>query len=615
MENNYLITQLLENYKEKFNEEQKIEKAIKLIEKGCKESNKDYQTYLKHNIAVAQTLMKLGLEKNTIIAGLCHNLTEMKLEEKEIEKELGKEILEMIQEKQRLEKALNFKNENTETMIKKLSIIMTTTPEVFMIQLAESLDKTKNVYSIKEEERNEFIKQAKEVYAPLATKLGLYQISSEINDLVFKYQNPEKYNEIEEKIKQIIEKATTEITEFQKLLEEELTKSNIKAKIYGRIKSVYSTNQKMKRKNISLDKIYDIIAIRIITNNEKECYETLGIVHTLAKPIPEEFDDYISKPKENGYRSLHTVVMIKNTIPIEVQIRTKEMHELAEYGIAAHWKYKGIKGTKQDAKSEWLKQIIEWEKETGNKTLLDIFGRQIFAITPKGEVIELPEGATIIDFAYAIHTDLGNKCIGAKINGKACQLSTQIKNGDIVEILTSEKQKPKISWLSIAKTQKARKKIKSILGLDFESKNTNKLKRTFKVNTEDKRIRFAKCCKPMPGDEIIGIKTTKRKISVHKINCEEIQKMKGKKIIVEWHTNKVLKTKIEITAKEGISILKELLNTLNEEGLSIESTTAKKTSENSDLIIFEVKTTSIKNIENAIEKITKMKKVLSVKKK
>lgn len=615
MEDNHIIAKFTENYREKFNEEHKLEKAIKLIEKGCKKSNKDYQTYLKHNIAVAQTLIKLGLEKNTVLAGLCHNLIEMKIEETEIEIELGKEILEMVQEKQRLEKALNFKNENNETMIKKLSIIMTTSPEVFMIQLAEALDKTKNIYSVKEEERNEFIKQAKEVYAPLATKLGLYQINSEINDLIFKYQNPEKYKEIEGKIKQIIEKATTEITQFQKTLEEELTKAQIKAKVYGRIKSVYSTSQKMKRKNTSLDKIYDIIAIRVITNNEKECYETLGILHTLAKPIPEEFDDYISKPKENGYRSLHTVVMIKNTIPIEVQIRTKEMHELAEYGIAAHWKYKGIKDTKKDTKAEWTKKIIEWEKETGNKTLLDIFGRQIFAITPKGEVIELPEGSTIIDFAYAIHTDLGNKCIGAKVNGKVCQLSTQIKNGDIVEIITSEKQKPKISWLSIAKTQKARKKIKSMLGLDFETKSTNKIKRMFKINTEDKRIRFAKCCKPMPGDEIIGIKTTKRKISVHKISCEEIQKMKGKKIIVEWHTNKILKTKIEITAKEGISILKELLNTLNEEGLNIESTTAKKTSENSDLIIFEVKTNSMKNLENAIEKISKIKKVLSVKKK
>ncbi len=592
METDNITETIATDLKEKFKDEKKIEKAIALIKEGCDLTKKDYNTYLKHNIAVSQTLLKLGVEKNTILAGLCHNLLEMNIDTKKIEKELGKEIYEIIEEKQRLEKALLIKKENMEAITKKLNIIMTTSPEVFIIQLAEALDKIKNIYSVREEEREEFVKQTKEVYAPLAMKLGLYQISSEINDLAFKYQNPEKYKEIEEKIKTITEKEIDQIREFKQKLEKELEKSEIKPKIYGRIKSVYSTSQKMKRKNTNLERIYDIIAIRVITENEKECYEALGILHTLARPIPEEFDDYIAKPKENGYKSLHTTVMVNDKIPLEVQIRTKEMHEFAEQGILAHWRYKGIKpNEKKDIKAEWIRKIIEWEKETGNKTTLDIFGRQVFAITPKGETIELPEGATVLDFAYAIHTEIGNKCNGAKINGKICQISTQIKNGDIIEIMTSEKQKPKASWLTIAKTQKARKKIKAILGLEQEGKTKLKTK-TYRIKTEDKRIRIAKCCKPLPGDEIIGIKTTKRKISVHKVDCNEIEKLKGKKILVEWHTNKTLKTKIEIKAKRGFEILKELLNTINSCGLNIETTTAKKTNENNDLIILEVKTTN-----------------------
>lgn len=597
-------------FKEAFGPDDEFKKALTTLERAF--GNTPYrEMYMRHNIGVAAIAMKLHLEKNTVLTALLHNVIEYGISSKEIENEFGNDVLELIDSKARFEKALSFNSGEKELAAKKLHIVLTTNPASVMLQFSEALDKLHHIDEVPEPEREKFLEEVKEVYTPLAHKLNIYSLSSELNDLSFKFEHAQAYKGIENGIRKIARQAAQETEKTRLKIADELEKAGIEADIKARLKTVYSTYAKMNRKKVGLRQIYDLIALRVITHSIKECYESLGIVHTLWKPIPGEFDDYIAKPKENGYKSLHTSVYTDEGVPIEIQIRTKEMDDFAELGIASHWRYKGgKKDSKYDSKIEWIKQILEWERESGKSTRGGISGKEVFALTPTGELIVLPDGSTVIDFAYEVHSDIGDKCQGAKINGTMVSLNTRIKNGDIVEIITTPKQTPKVNWLTFARTGKAKQKIMAKLNLKKSKEKTRSVKLSNYVRTNNSRVRIAKCCSPLPGDEIIGIKTTKRKISVHRSNCGEAGKPGATKINAQWdEKSHYYDAEIVAEAENRIGIIKDILQALTQNKIQVESTNVKAITSDTTMCAFEVKLKNIDQLGGIIKKLANVKGV------
>lgn len=612
-------TAFLKDYAKNFKDSEEAAKAIELLQKAMNEKRMTGQISMLHNLSVAKTIMSIGLERNSVLAALLHNSLEVGITNQEIENLFGKKVLELIEQKHMFERALEYKTDSAidrENARKKMFVVLTTNPTVVILQLSEMLDKTKHLEELGEEQKNEFATEIKELYSPLASKLGIYLISSEMNDAVFKLQQPEIYAKVQAALNVAMGKIGEGINRAQEALQKELENTGIEALIEGRIKTTYSTYLKVKKKNVGLNKIYDLMALRVITNSEKECYEVLGIVHSLWKPIPGEFDDYIAKAKENGYRSLHTSVYTSETVPLEVQIRTKEMNDFAEFGVASHWKYKGEKmDSRYDKKIEWIRQLIDWQKKSGDTMEIDLFGKEVFTMTPKGEVIELPHGATVLDFAYSVHTDLGDKCTGAKVNGALVSLHTQIKNGDVVEVVTNQKQNPKVSWLSLVKTTKAKQKIRSRLniGLGFEATKKTQARFVQGITTEDRRVRLAKCCNPLPGDEIVGFRTTKRKVSVHRVDCPEIKKIGEQKALVGWGDKKGrYESELVVKATDRTGMLKDLLEIFSRNDVQVKATNARTGAMNNIECRFEVSVKNLPQLEEIFSKISAVKGVTSV---
>ena len=606
-----------EKFAEKFGSAGELKKALEMVSKACGLAGLDEGLYFRHNTGVAKNLLDIGLEKDVVIAGLVHNVVKHGISGKEVEEAFGGKVLELIDEKARLEKALLFKPQDRENSRKKLLVVLSTNPGAVLLELSERLDKLRRLQNVGESARPEFLAETREVFANLAHKIGIYSISSEMNELVFSHEEPEKYSQTEKALNELMEHRGKDIQESRKTLEKELEKAGIKAGISGRVKTVFSAYAKMKRKNIPLERVYDLNALRVVVGTEKDCYEVLGIVHSIWKPIPSEFDDYIAKQKKNGYRSLHTAVYANNNKPLEVQIRTHEMDDFAEFGVASHWRYKGEKkDAKYDRKIDWVKQVIEWQKSSSDeKPEIDIFGKEIFALTPKGEVIELPEGSTVIDFAYAVHTDIGNKCQGGKINGNMVSLNTRIRNADVVEIITSEKRVPKMSWLGFAKTEKAKQKIRMALNIrKGHSVQENALQlKGHQIKTDDRRVRLAKCCTPVPGDEITAFKTSKRKISVHRADCPEAGKSSGQKMDVVWR-NQVNEydVELEMTAKDRIGILKDALEVFSKGRVYVKRADARAIESNTIRCGFSLKIKNLEQLEIVIGKLKADRDVLKV---
>ena len=618
MEKEQLV--LLKTFKEKFGSSKEINQCFELFDLFYPNSVEKRNAII-HCSKVAQAVSALDLEKTAIITAYLYLLPKNPEKNRKIEKEfgntLGKTIIELLDLKKRFSKALSFNPEDNEKSRKKILVLLSTNPTVVIIQLCEMLVKLRDLNYFHENEKKEFVFEIKEVFSPLAHKIGLYFVSAEMNDLVFKYEEPEKYAKIKNAIKKKIATMKKDVEETQKCIETELKKAKIDAEVSGRIKSIYSTYEKMKRKKLPLEKIHDLIALRIVTDNTKNCYETLGIVHSTWIPQISEFDDYIAKPKENGYKSLHTTVLSPNKNFIEIQIRDKEMHNFSEYGIeGAHWSYKGEKKDNEyEKKTSWTKQLLDWQKTSGKNATADLFGKEIFALTPKGEVISLPETATIIDFAYAVHSEVGNKCKSAKINGVLSPLNSKINNGDVVEIITSQKQLPKMNWLNFVKTQKAKQKIRVKLHIQKIQTKTNTLKKgpTQSIKTTNRKVKLAKCCSPIPGDEIIGFKTTKRKISVHRIDCEESLKIIGKKIDVEWQNKgNIYEIELVVKAKDRLGLLKDLLTILSSEKINIDSANARISSSNNVECKFVLNIKNSTQLEKVIQKLLNVKGVSKV---
>lgn len=451
-----------------------IDKAFRTAEKAHEgQKRSSGEPYIIHPIAVAQILMEFGMDCQSVVAALLHDTVEdTSISIEEVESSFGKEIALLVDGVTKLEKInLKTKEEQQAENLRKMLLAMSQDIRVIIIKLADRLHNVRTLGFVDEQKRRDKALETLEIYAPIAHRLGIRPFKEELEDRAISFLDPVAYKEIEESLEAQRETHSDFLLNTKKLIEDRIKQSVDGAVIDGRIKSVHGIYRKMYMQNRSFDEIYDIYAIRIIVNTVIECYDCLGVIHDMFRPIPGRFKDYISTPKPNMYQSLHTTVIGREGIPFEVQIRTWDMHKTAEYGIAAHWKYKlGLGGTEKfEERLAWIRQLLESQKEADDvedivRTIKsDLVPEEVFVFTPKGAVINLPSGATVIDFAYAIHSEVGNRMIGAKVDGRIVPIDYQVDNGEIVEILTSSQpgKGPSRDWLGIVKTSQARAKIRN----------------------------------------------------------------------------------------------------------------------------------------------------------
>ena len=428
------------------------------------------EPYIIHPLEVAKILAELELDPETIMAGLLHDVVEdtgKTLED--IAEKFGSEVALLVDGVTKLSRIeYKSKEEQQAENLRKMFLAMAKDIRVILIKLADRLHNLRTLKYHPVPKQVEIAKETLEIFAPLAHRLGIYRIKWELEDLSFRFKEPERYFELVERIANTRKKREENIHYVIGFLLDKLGAMGISAEIEGRPKHLYSINEKMIDQQVDLNEIYDVMAVRCLVQTVRDCYATLGIVHTMWTPIPGRFKDFIAMPKSNMYQSLHTTVMGPLGEPLEIQIRTMEMHRTAEYGIAAHWRYKeGSKGDREfDKKLAWLRQLLDWQhdlrdaREFMENLKIDLFADAVFVFSPKGDVLELPAGSVPLDFAYRIHTDVGHRCIGAKVNGRIVPLDYALKNGDIVEILTSKNSAPKRDWLNIVKTSQSKTKIK-----------------------------------------------------------------------------------------------------------------------------------------------------------
>lgn len=459
-----------------------IERAYELAEvahSGQKRASGE--PYIQHSLTVAQILADLRLDSATIAAGLLHDVVEDSIVTVEdLRQDFGDEVTSLVDGVTKLSQIdklsqmtqRGLQDEEAESL-RKMFLAMADDVRVVLIKLADRLHNMRTLESLSEEQQRRIAEETLEIFAPLANRLGIWQMKWELEDMGFRYLNPQKYWEITALLDERRADREHRIASVIEILEKKLEKEGLEAEISGRPKHIYSIYEKMKRKGLPFEQIHDVRGVRIIVNTIRECYAVLGAVHSLWRPIPGEFDDFIATPKDNMYQSLHTAVVRSDGKTLEVQIRTSEMHRRAELGIAAHWRYKehAKRDVAFEAKIAWLRSLMDWQQEVTDASEFidslksDVFqyGR-IYAFTPKGDIIDLTAGSTPIDFAYRIHTEIGHRCRGAKVNGKIVPLDYQLQNGDQVEILTARRGKPSRDWLNLhlgyIKTSRARQKIR-----------------------------------------------------------------------------------------------------------------------------------------------------------
>ena len=482
-----------------------IQKAYNYaIEKHGDQKRKSGEPYIIHPTNVAYTIAEIGLDEQTICAALLHDVVEdTDVTYEDIEKEFGQEVAEMVDGVTKLKKIEHASiEENQVENYRKMFLAMGKDIRVIIIKLADRLHNMRTLEFLKRERQIAISQETMQLYAPLANRLGLYTLKWELEDLGFKFLYPEEHDEL---VKGIEQKREQRLKFIEKIMDDiriELKKQHIEAEVTGRAKHLYSIYRKMIRDNKTLDQIYDLFALRIIVNSVKDCYSVLGVVHELYNPMPGRFKDYIAVPKPNMYQSIHTTLVGEKGTPFEVQVRTWDMHRIAEYGIAAHWAYKEAnygskKGQRvvqvQEDKLAWLRESLEWQQEMQDpqqflETLkTELFEDEVYVFTPKGAIKVLPRGATPIDFAYSIHAEIGNHMTGAKINSKMVPIITPIKNGDIIEIITSENSKgPSLDWLKFVKSSSAKNRIQQWFKKEKKIENIEKGKES--IEKELKRI-------------------------------------------------------------------------------------------------------------------------------
>ena len=467
-----------------------VEKAYHIAKNAHEgQKRKSGEEYIIHPLWVATILAQLEMDKETIVAGMLHDVVEDTImTDEEIRQEFGDEVALIVDGVTKLGQ-LSYSTDKLDVQaenLRKMFLAMAKDIRVIIVKLADRLHNMRTLEYMKPEKQREKAKETMDIYAPIAQRLGISKIKIELDDLALKYSNPEVFYDL---VKQVNARKT-EREAFIKQIVDEVSKhmknASIEADVYGRVKHFFSIYKKMVNQDKTIDQIYDLFAVRIIVDSVRDCYAALGVIHEMYTPVPGRFKDFIAMPKPNMYQSLHTTLMSSVGQPFEIQIRTKEMHKTAEYGIAAHWKYKesddGKKSveTKEEEKLSWLRQILEWQTDmSDNKEFmnllkgdLDLFAEDVYCFTPNGDVKNLPNGSTPIDFAYAIHTAVGNKMVGAKVNGKLVSIEYKIQNGDRIEILTSQNSKgPSRDWLNIVKSAQAKNKINNWFKKEFKEEN------------------------------------------------------------------------------------------------------------------------------------------------
>ena len=491
-----------------------IEKAYRIAKEAHKDqARKSGEPYIIHPLWVGIILADLEMDKETIVAGMLHDAVEdtaMTLDD--ITKEFGEEVALLVDGVTKLGQ-LSYSQDKLEVQaenLRKMFLAMAKDIRVIIIKLADRLHNMRTLEFMTPAKQQEKARETMDIYAPIAQRLGISKIKTELDDLSLKYWKPDVYYQL---VKDLNERKT-EREEFVQQIVAEVSKhmknAHIKAKVYGRVKHFFSIYKKMVNQNKTLDQVYDLFAVRIIVDSVKDCYAALGVIHEMYTPIPGRFKDYIAMPKPNMYQSLHTTLMGPSGQPFEIQIRTEEMHKTAEYGIAAHWKYKeGSDAAKsmasQEAKLNWLRQILEWQRDMSDnreflsllKGDLDLFAEDVYCFTPNGDVKNLPNGSTPVDFAYAIHSAVGNKMVGARVNGKLVNIDYKIQNGDRIEILTSQNSKgPSRDWLNIVKSTQAKNKINQWFKKQFKEENIVRGKELITSYCRSKNIELLNILKP-----------------------------------------------------------------------------------------------------------------------
>ena len=640
------------------------------------------EPYIMHPLAVADILAHLQIDHITLMAALMHDVVEDTSYSKEdLEEMFGSEVAFLVDGVTKLNQfQYETKEDRQMENYRKMILAMAKDVRVVVIKLADRLHNMRTLKHMRSDKQKRIAKETLEIFAPLAHRLGIFNVKWELEDLSFRYLEPEKYYDLVDQMKQKRQVREDIVNDTMSQLTKALGEANIKADIKGRPKHFYSIYKKMKKDNRDLSQIYDLLAVRVIVDSIPDCYAVLGIAHSLWKPLPYRFKDYISMPKSNMYQSLHTTVIGTMGQPVEIQIRTWEMHRVSEYGVAAHWRYKeGNKnGDKEfDQKVAWLRQVLEWQ-DTSNPTelvnalKLDVFSGEVFVFTPKGDVVKLPIGSVPLDFAYRVHTDVGHRCVGAKVNGKIVPLDYTLQNGDIVDIITSKTSKPCLDWLNIVGSSESKSKIrnwfkrenkaenieKGLEALEKEAKRLNytwkeliadnrlqQVTKQLKAGTEEEMfaacgyggipvstvllrlielykkskeaeeskrsteqiieklksqgqkktkngtgvlvkgeagvmVRMAKCCSPVPGDDIIGYITRGRGVSVHRSDCtslghtpEDLERM----IEVSWDgsSGESFHVGIDIQAYDRNGLLMEVMAVLSELKITITNINAK----------------------------------------
>ena len=608
-----------------------IKKAFDFAQKchlGQKrESGEDY---IIHPLETAHILIKLNADSATIAAALLHDCAEdAHISIDQMKKEFGEEVASLVEGLTKVTGVwFPSKEEYTAENLRKVLIATGKDIRVMLIKLADRLHNMRTLSYFREDKQRRIAQETLDIYAPIAHKLGIWSIKGELEDLALKTLDRPSYDMLRKKIAEKRSEREARARDFITVIRDKLRERGIEAEVEGRAKYFYSIYQKMKKEHKDFNDIYDLIAIRIITQTVPECYAALGLVHELWKPIPGKFKDYIATPKANGYQSLHTSVVGSHGKIIEVQIRTRDMHNMAEYGIAVHWKYKGDeKDKKFDRKLSWVKQMLDWKQDSKTakefiETLkVDLFENEIIVFTPKGDPITLPENSTPIDFAYEVHTNIGNKCSKAMVNNKIVPLDHILKSGDIINIITQRNAKPSRGWLSYVKTSKARSKIKAELGIktpESEGKGEEEqpaLAERLDLLGRKGNVKFSKCCNPQYGEPITAFLLADKTITVHKKDCPQLAGFdKMREINVKWKEEKEEGTiKVRATVLDRVGLLAEVLNIIAQARINIQSVYTR-TKKNRIIITLKMTPPKDADINALMARIRSVKDVVDVKK-
>jgi guanosine-3',5'-bis(diphosphate) 3'-pyrophosphohydrolase len=707
-----------------------IEKAYQVAKEAHKDqTRKSGEPYIIHPLCVGIILADLELDKETIAAGILHDVVEdTDMTYEDLQREFGDEVALLVDGVTKLGQ-LNYSTDKVEVQaenLRKMFLAMAKDIRVILIKLADRLHNMRTLQYMKESKQKEKARETMDIYAPIAQRLGISKVKIELDDLSLKYLKPEVYYDLVEKIN--LRKSSREsfVQGIVSEVEQHLEESGIEAEVNGRVKHFFSIYKKMVNQDKTLDQIYDLFAVRIIVENVKDCYGALGVIHEMYTPIPGRFKDYIAMPKPNMYQSLHTTLIGPNGQPFEIQIRTFEMHRTAEYGIAAHWKYKEASDGKkpvaqqEEEKLSWLRQILEWQRDMSDnkeflsllKSDLDLFNENVYCFSPAGDVKTLPRGSTTVDFAYSVHSAVGNKMVGARVNGKLVPIEYEIRNGDRVEIITSQNSKgPSRDWLKIVKSTQAKNKINQwfkqelkednilkgkemlnsyarikgkVLGeltkpryteavmrkygfRDWESvlaalghgglkegQILNKLIEAYEKEhkkeitdekvmeavaeskeklpivkekggivvkgIDDVAVRFAKCCSPIPGDEIVGFVTRGRGVTIHRTDCVNViniqESDRVRLIDAEWQgsdfSNGLYTAEINVFADNRTGLLVDISRIFTERKIDLTAINSRTSKQGRATISMTFDVHSTEELNTLVEKIRQVDNVVDI---